>query len=256
MEIISVILVALVALFAAVDEQLLGASMLGRPLFTGFVLGALTGDFVQGAAIGGLFEAITCGFMTIGAAYPLEAYAAPVAGMGVCLIGGLPLGVGVVVALLMAGVLRAWRTFCFAAPSVRIDAMIQACLERHELHWANAWHLLGLPVALGVPSLLLVACVMLWGVPFLSFLVDGMPEWVARGLDNAVWVMACIGVANFLQAIGPVSLLPVAVMGFLAVSVLHASVLSIVIAAACAAMLLFVTHGRVQTSTEDEEDDF
>ena len=256
MEIVSVVLVTLVALFAAVDEQLMGASMLGRPLFTGFVIGVLTGDLVQGAAVGALFEAITCGFMTIGAAYPLEAYAAPVAGMGMCLLGGVPLGVGVAVALLLAVVFRAWRMFCYATPASRIDAAMQSCLARHQLRRANAWHLLGLPLVLGVPSALLAAGVMTWGSPAVSSLAGSMPEWVARGLDNAAWVMACIGVVNLLQTIGPVSLLPVAVLGFLAVSVLHASVISIVIAAACAAMLLFAAHGPLQAPAADEEDDF
>mgnify|MGYP001773126663 CR=1 FL=1 len=255
-EIVSVILVTLVALFAAMDEQLMGASMLGRPLFTGLVIGALTGDLVQGAAVGALFEAITCGFMTIGAAYPLEAYAAPVAGMGMCLLGGVSIGAGAAAALLLAIVFRAWRLFCYAKPASRIDAVVQSCLARHQLHRANAWHLLGLPIVLGVPSALLVACAMWWGSPVVSSLVDGMPEWVARGLDNAALVMACIGVVSLLQTIGPVSLLPVAVLGFLAVSVLHASVLSIVIAAACAAMLLFAATGSAQASGADEEDDF
>lgn len=256
MEIVSIILVTLVALFAAVDEQLMGASMLGRPLFTGFVIGALTGDMVQGAAVGALFEAITCGFMTIGAAYPLEAYAAPVAGMGMCLLGGVPLGFGVVVALLLAVIFRAWRMFSYARPVSSIDAAVQSCLARHQLHRANAWHLFGLPLVLGVPSALLVACAMLWGVPALGSLTDDLPEWVAHGLDNTAWVMACIGVVNLLQTIGPVSLLPVAVLGFLAVSVLHASVLSVVIASACAAMLQFAARGSVQASAADEEDDF
>ena len=210
MEIVSVILVTLVALFAAMDEQLMGASMLGRPLFTGLVIGALTGDLVQGAAA----------------------------------------------ALLLAIVFRAWRMFCYAKPASRIDAVVQSCLARHQLHRANAWHLLGLPIVLGVPSALLVACAMWWGSPVVSSLVDGMPELVARGLDNAALVMACIGVVSLLQTIGPVSLLPVAVLGFLAVSVLHASVLSIVIAAACAAMLLFAATGSAQASGADEEDDF
>lgn len=36
-------LVAIVAFLASVDEQLFGASMMGRPLFTGMLVGAIMG---------------------------------------------------------------------------------------------------------------------------------------------------------------------------------------------------------------------
>lgn len=41
---IPAILVSIVALLAAMDEQLFGASMMARPLFTGPIIGLIMGD--------------------------------------------------------------------------------------------------------------------------------------------------------------------------------------------------------------------
>ena len=45
---IPAILVSIVALLAAMDEQLFGASMMARPLFTGPIIGLIMGDLQTG----------------------------------------------------------------------------------------------------------------------------------------------------------------------------------------------------------------
>lgn len=49
---IPAILVSIVALLAAMDEQLFGASMMARPLFTGPIIGLIMGDLQTGVIIG------------------------------------------------------------------------------------------------------------------------------------------------------------------------------------------------------------
>lgn len=49
---IPAILVSIVALLAAMDEQLFGASMMARPLFTGPIVGLIMGDLQTGVIIG------------------------------------------------------------------------------------------------------------------------------------------------------------------------------------------------------------
>lgn len=48
---IQAILVSIVALFAAMDEQLFGASMMARPLFTGPIIGLIMGDLQTGVIL-------------------------------------------------------------------------------------------------------------------------------------------------------------------------------------------------------------
>ena len=53
---IPAILVSIVALLAAMDEQLFGASMMARPLFTGPIIGLIMGDLQTGVIIGATLE--------------------------------------------------------------------------------------------------------------------------------------------------------------------------------------------------------
>ena len=48
---IPAILVSIVALLAAMDEQLFGASMMARPLFTGPIIGLIMGDLQTGVLL-------------------------------------------------------------------------------------------------------------------------------------------------------------------------------------------------------------
>lgn len=48
---IPAILVSIVALLAAMDEQLFGASMMARPLFTGPIIGLIMGDLQTGVIL-------------------------------------------------------------------------------------------------------------------------------------------------------------------------------------------------------------
>lgn len=55
---IPAILVSIVALLAAMDEQLFGASMMARPLFTGPIIGLIMGDLQTGVIIGATLESM------------------------------------------------------------------------------------------------------------------------------------------------------------------------------------------------------
>ncbi|MGK0612232.1 PTS sugar transporter subunit IIC, partial [Enterococcus faecalis] len=53
---LSAVLIALVAFLAAFDEYTFGASMMGRPLFTGPFVGFILGDLEAGIIIGATLE--------------------------------------------------------------------------------------------------------------------------------------------------------------------------------------------------------
>jgi len=62
---IQAILVSIVALFAAMDEQLFGASMMARPLFTGPIIGLIMGDLQTGVIIGATLESMFMGSIIV-----------------------------------------------------------------------------------------------------------------------------------------------------------------------------------------------
>ena len=75
---IPAILVSIVALLAAMDEQLFGASMMARPLFTGPIIGLIMGDLQTGVIIGATLESMFMGSIMVGSAVPPEVYASSI----------------------------------------------------------------------------------------------------------------------------------------------------------------------------------
>ena len=57
---IPAILVSIVALLAAMDEQLFGASMMARPLFTCPIIGLIMGDLQTVVIIGAIYYGWKC----------------------------------------------------------------------------------------------------------------------------------------------------------------------------------------------------
>ena len=97
--VIAAFLVAIVAFLAAIDEQVFGASMLSRPLFTGPIVGLIMGDVTTGIIMGASLEAMFMGTIMVGSAVPPEAYASSVLRIAVAIQSGAEGGTGVDLAL-------------------------------------------------------------------------------------------------------------------------------------------------------------
>ena len=85
---IQAILVSIVALFAAMDEQLFGASMMARPLFTGPIIGLIMGDLQTGVIIGATLESMFMGSIMVGSAVPPEVYASSILSIAIAIQTG------------------------------------------------------------------------------------------------------------------------------------------------------------------------
>lgn len=92
-------LVAIVAFLASVDEQLFGASMMGRPLFTGMLVGAIMGDVATGVTVGAALEAMFMGSIMVGSAVPPEVYASSTLSIAIAINAGTGAGSAVALAL-------------------------------------------------------------------------------------------------------------------------------------------------------------
>lgn len=114
--IIQAALVAVVAFLASVDEQLFGASMMARPLFTGMLVGAIMGDIQTGVTVGAALEAMFMGSIMVGSAVPPEVYASSTLSIAVAINAGTGAGSAVALALPLSVFLQMWRNFCYAVP--------------------------------------------------------------------------------------------------------------------------------------------
>ena len=89
---IPAILVSIVALLAAMDEQLFGASMMARPLFTGQIIGLIMGDLQTGVIIGATLESMFMGSIMVGSAVPPEVYASSILSIAIAIQTGAGAG--------------------------------------------------------------------------------------------------------------------------------------------------------------------
>lgn len=125
-------LVAIVAFLASVDEQLFGASMMARPLFTGMLVGAIMGDVATGVTVGAALEAMFMGSIMVGSAVPPEVYASSTLSIAIAINAGTGAGSAVALALPLSVFLQMWRNFCYAVPGSWAGAQIQAAISKRQ----------------------------------------------------------------------------------------------------------------------------
>ncbi|MBY4798107.1 PTS sugar transporter subunit IIC [Collinsella sp. AGMB00827] len=255
--VVQFILISLVAFMASLDEQLLGITMLGRPLFTSLFVGLILGDVQSAVMVGAVLESMFMGSVMVGAAVPPEVYASGVLGCAFAVTTGAGAAAAVALALPVSVFLQVWRNFCYAVPGAYASKKIDVALARHDLGRANLYHLTIVPLAIGIPSALLVFCSLYFGADLINNALSMIPQFVMDGLNVASGVMACVGFALLIRTMSNNKLLPYLFIGFILVTYLGMDVISVAILAACVAALNMFKQGPVTETAElVEEDDF
>src|ERR1700743_3663929 len=95
---ISYILIALIAMFGH-SEDLLGTTLLSRPLVLGPLVGLVLGDWHQGVIIGASLELIFMGNIKVGAAIPPDVVTGGVLGTAFALLSGKGTGIALALAI-------------------------------------------------------------------------------------------------------------------------------------------------------------
>ena len=241
---IPAILVSIVALLAAMDEQLFGASMMARPLFTGPIIGLIMGDLQTGVIIGATLESMFMGSIMVGSAVPPEVYASSILSIAIAIKTGAGAGTAVALALPLSVFLQLWRNFCYAIPGSWAGKQIEKALDERNLKKANLLHLTVVPLSIGIPSALLVFIALFFGV------LNMIPEVVLNGFNVAAGVLSCVGLALLIKIMSNNKILPYLFLGFVAVMYLGMDVIGVAVVGLCIAFL------AVNNMQFEEEDDF
>ena len=213
---IPAILVSIVALLAAMDEQLFGASMMARPLFTGPIIGLIMGDLQTGVIIGATLESMFMGSIMVGSAVPPEVYAS-------CIL---------------------------SIPGSWAGKQIEKALDERNLKKANLLHLTVVPLSIGIPSALLVFIALFFGADGINSVLNMIPEVVLNGFNVAAGVLSCVGLALLIKIMSNNKILPYLFLGFVAVMYLGMDVIGVAVVGLCIAFL------AVNNMQFEEEDDF
>ena len=246
---IPAILVSIVALLAAMDEQLFGASMMARPLFTGPIIGLIMGDLQTGVIIGATLESML-GSIMVGSAVPPEVYASSILSIAIAIKTGAGAGTAVALALPLSVFLQLWRNFCYAIPGSWAGKQIEKALDERNLKKANLLHLTVVPLSIGIPSALLVFIALFFGADGINSVLNMIPEVVLNGFNVAAGVLSCVGLALLIKIMSNNKILPYLFLGFVAVMYLGMDVIGVAVVGLCIAFL------AVNNMQFEEEDDF
>lgn len=248
---IQALLVAVVAFLAAIDEQTFGACMMSRPLFTGPIVGLIMGDMTTGVIIGASLEAMFMGSIMVGSAVPPEVYASSVLSTAVAIQSGTGVGTAVALALPLSVFLQMWRNFCYAIPGSWAGKQIEKAVNERNLRKANLLHLAVVPLAIGIPSALLVFIAVAFGADTINTILNAIPSVVMDGFNVAAGVLSCVGLALLIKMMSNSKVLPYLFLGFICVIYLGMDVIGVAVAGLCIA---FIAVNNMKFDAAEEED--
>lgn len=191
-------LVALSVFLCVGGAELLGFTMLNRPIVIGPLVGLLLGDLPTGLLVGSSLEAVFMGVVNIGGASAAEPGIATAVGAAFAIL----LGKGPEVALTLAipiGILglqikTVLYIFFVGMFAKRFDQLAAQGKDKQiaALHyglWAVNWLLYSLVAFLGI----------LFGSDAVSMLLDAIPEVVMNGLTVCGGLLPAVGMAMLLK---------------------------------------------------------
>lgn len=191
-------LVALAVLICVGGAELIGFSMLNRPIVVGPLVGLFLGDIQTGVVIGASLEAVFMGVVNIGGASAAEPGIATAVGTAFAIMLGkgsevaltlaLPIGI---LGLQMKTVLYIFIVGMFAK---RFDQLAAEGKERqivllHYGLWAVNWILYSLTAFLGI----------LFGSDAVSALLELIPDVVMNGLTVCGGLLPAVGMAMLMK---------------------------------------------------------
>lgn len=171
-------------------------------------------------------------------------------GTAIAIQSGEGVGTAVALALPLSIFLQMWRNGCYAIGASWGGKQIEKALAQRNLRRANMWHLITLPLMVGVPSMLLVFFAMYFGAGSINAVIKLIPQVVLDGFDVAAGVLSCVGLALLIKMMGNKKLMPYLFLGFIAVMYINMDVIGVAVAGLCMALI------AVGNMKFEEEEDF
>jgi mannose PTS system EIIC component len=234
------IIVALVVLLTVGGQELLGFTMLGRPIVIGPLLGLLLGDIQTGLLIGAALEAIFMGVVNIGGASSAEpglatalatAFAINMnAGVEVAIPIAIPLGIiGLQVkTLLYVGVVG---PFAPKFDSMAQDGNVKGIAKLHFGLWTLQWFVYSL-----IPFFAI-----LFGSNATQQILEKIPEVIVHGLSIAGNLLPAVGMAMLLKILWDNKVAVYFFFGFVLIAYFQTPLIAV---AVIAVIIAIVSAGR------------
>lgn len=245
----SYLLITLIIFFGH-SEDLLGTTLLSRPLVLGPLVGLVLGDLHQGIVIGASLELIFMGNIKVGAAIPPDVVTGGVLGTAFAILSGKGTGIALALAIPISILAEMLLSALFVSRS-----MLNKPFMRYAL--AGDWRAVQrLHVVSGFVKPILMALVgflaLQLGAGAMKAFLDRIPSWVNTGLQVAGNLLPALGFALLMNLLFQKRVAPYFFLGFILAAFLKLPVIAIGGLGVIIAVL--VTRGSGEPAGADVDD--
>ena len=240
-------------IFFGHSEDLLGTTLLSRPLVLGPLVGWVLGDLHQGVVIGASLELIFMGNIKVGAAIPPDVVTGGVLGTAFAILSGKGAAIALALAIPISILAEMLLSALFVFRS-GFNKLFQRYAGEGDYHKVSTLHVVSgflkpaLMALVGFLSLRL-------GAGAMKTFLDLIPAWVNTGLQVAGNLLPALGFALLMNLLLRKAVAPYFFLGFLLAAFLKLPVLAIGGLGVIIALLVTQRTGVADTGSGDETGD-
>ncbi len=206
------LLITLIVVFGHA-EDLLGTTLLGRPLVLGPLVGWALGDIQQGIIMGATLELIFMGNIKVGAAIPPDVITGGVLGTTFAILSGKGAAIALALAIPISILAEMLLSGLFVFRSL-FNKQFMAYAEEGDYRGIQRLHIIsGLikPVLMGAMTWLSLSL----GADAMKSFLDMIPSWVNAGLTQAGNMLPALGFALLMNLMFKKNVAPYFFLGFI-----------------------------------------
>jgi len=240
-------------IFFGHSEDLLGTTLLSRPLVLGPLVGWVLGDLHQGVVIGASLELIFMGNIKVGAAIPPDVVTGGVLGTAFAILSGKGAAIALALAIPISILAEMLLSALFVFRS-GFNKPFQRYAAEGEYHKVSTLHVVSgflKPVLMALVGFLSLRL----GAGSMKAFLDLIPAWVNTGLQVAGNLLPALGFALLMNLLLRKAVAPYFFLGFLLAAFLKLPVLAIGGLGVIIALLVTQRPDAAVAGSEDREDE-
>ncbi len=238
-------------IFFGHSEDLLGTTLLSRPLVLGPLVGWVLGDLHQGVVIGASLELIFMGNIKVGAAIPPDVVTGGVLGTAFAILSGKGAAIALALAIPISILAEMLLSALFVFRS-GFNKLFQRYAIEGDYHKVSTLHVVSgflKPAMMALVGFLSLRL----GAGAMKAFLDLIPAWVNTGLQVAGNLLPALGFALLMNLLLRKAVAPYFFLGFLLAAFLKLPVIAI--GGLGVIIALLVTQRTGNTESQDAEDE-
>ena len=240
-------------IFFGHSEDLLGTTLLSRPLVLGPLVGWVLGDLHQGIVIGASLELIFMGNIKVGAAIPPDVVTGGVLGTAFAILSGKGAAIALALAIPISILAEMLLSALFVFRS-GFNKLFQRYASEGDFHKVSTLHVVSgflKPVLMALVGFLSLRL----GAGAMKAFLDLIPAWVNTGLQVAGNLLPALGFALLMNLLLRKAVAPYFFLGFLLAAFLKLPVIAIGGLGVIIALLVTQRMEVGETGSEEVEDE-